>query len=145
MIAMGVKPRVAPHARSFASLPDHRIGGMPALSPTMEQGNIAEWAVKEGQSVSAGDVLAMIETDKATVDFECTDDGVIAKILVPAGAQDVAVGTPLVVIVDDEEDVAAFADYSPDGAPAAPAASAPAADAPAPAATAAAPTPAAAL
>ena len=48
-------------------VPDHRIGGMPALSPTMEQGNIAEWAVKEGQSVSAGDVLAMIETDKATM------------------------------------------------------------------------------
>jgi pyruvate dehydrogenase E2 component (dihydrolipoamide acetyltransferase) len=103
------------------TVPDHEALGMPALSPTMEQGNIAEWAVKEGQSVSAGDVLAMIETDKAshqprcdrssrrrchdsslhrssapsqaTVDFECTDDGIIAKILVPAGAQDVPVGT----------------------------------------------------
>lgn len=139
---VGVSPRVVLGARSFASLPSHTELGMPALSPTMEQGNISEWAVKEGQAVSAGDVLAMVETDKATVDFECTDDGIVAKILVSAGAQDVPVGTPLVIIVEDEADVAAFADYSPGAAPPLPgkAAAAP----PTPAATPAAAAPVAA-
>jgi len=129
--------------RMFSSLPDHEALGMPALSPTMEQGNIAEWSVVEGQEISAGDALAQIETDKATVDFEATDDGYVAKILVPAGSQDVPVGTPLLVIVTEQSDIAAFANYSADAAAApAPAAAAPAAAAPAPAA--AAPAPAAA-
>jgi len=123
------------HARGFASLPTHTELGMPALSPTMEAGNIASWAVEVGQEISAGDVLAEIETDKATVDFEATDDGVVAKILVGSPAQDVPVGTPLIVLVEDKGDVAAFADYA-GGAAAAPApapAPAPAAAAPAPA------------
>jgi len=104
----------------------------------MEAGNLAGWSVEVGTEVSAGDVLAQIETDKATVDFECTDDGVVAKILVEAGSQDVPVGTPLLVIVTDKADVAAFADFTPGAAAAAPApaAAAPAAAAPAPAAAA---------
>jgi len=125
--------------RAFASLPANTELGMPALSPTMETGNLAEWNVEEGQAISAGDVLAQIETDKATVDFEATDDGVVAKILVSAGTNDVPVGTPMIVLVDDAADVAAFKDYTPSGA--APAAAAPA---PAPAAAAPAPAPAAA-
>jgi len=119
--------------RFFASFPDHRVEAMPALSPTMEAGNIAEWNVQEGTEVSGGDVLAQIETDKATVDFETTDDGYIAKILVPAGSQDVPVGTPLVVIATDADDIAAFKDYSGEAAAApAPPAAAPAAAAPVP-------------
>jgi len=124
--------------RGLCSLPDHTVEGMPALSPTMETGNLAGWSVEVGQEVSAGDVLAQIETDKATVDFECTDDGVVAKIFVEAGAQDVPVGTPLLVLVTEADDVAAFADFVPTSAAAAPA-PAPAA---APAASAAAPAPA---
>jgi pyruvate dehydrogenase E2 component (dihydrolipoamide acetyltransferase) len=112
---------------------------MPALSPTMEAGNIASWSVEVGQSISAGDVLAQIETDKATVDFEATDDGVVAQILIPGGAQDVAVGTPLIVLVDDADDVAAFKDYvgaaSTEAAPAAPTPAPAPAPAPTPAPT----------
>lgn len=122
--------------RFFASLPEHRVEAMPALSPTMEAGNIAEWNVQEGTEVSGGDVLAQIETDKATVDFETTDDGFIAKILYPAGSQDIPVGTPLIVIATDAADIAAFKDYTVEasGAPAAAAPAAPAAvAAPAPA------------
>jgi len=111
---------------------------MPALSPTMEAGNLAAWSVEVGTEVSAGDVLAQIETDKATVDFECTDDGVVAKLLVEAGAQEVPVGAPLLVIVNDKADVAAFANFAP-GAAATPAAAAPAPAAAAPAAAAPAP------
>jgi pyruvate dehydrogenase E1 component beta subunit len=107
----------------------------------MEAGNIAAWSVEEGSEISAGDVLAQIETDKATVDFEATDDGVVAKILVPAGSQDVPVGTPLVVIANDADDLAAFASFSADAA-AAPAAASPAASTPEP--VAATPAPAAA-
>jgi len=124
----------------MSSLPEHVVEGMPALSPTMETGNIAAWMVEEGQEVGAGDVLAQIETDKATVDMETTDSGFIAKILVPGGAQEVPVNTPLCVIVQDADDVAAFASYTGD----APAAAAPAAAAPAAAAPAPAPAPAAA-
>lgn len=76
----------------FADLPEHLKIAMPALSPTMTQGNVASWSVKEGDSVSAGDVLAEIETDKATMEFESSEDGVVAKILVPAGSKDVPVG-----------------------------------------------------
>ena len=89
---------------------------MPALSPTMEAGNLASWHVSVGDEVSEGQALAAVETDKAVVDFEATDSGFIAKILVDAGTQDVAVGTPLVVICEDASDVAAFADFEAGGA-----------------------------
>jgi len=113
-------------ARGLA-YPSHTVVPMPALSPTMTQGNIAKYVAAVGDTVAAGDRLAEIETDKATVDFEMVDDGVLAKILIPEGAQDVPVGTPMVVLCDDAADVAAFADFTVDGgAPAAPAAAAPA-------------------
>ena len=106
---------------------------MPALSPTMTQGNIAEWKVSAGDKVNAGDVMADIETDKATMAMESMEDGYIAKILVPTGAQDVAVGELVAIMVEDQEDVAKFADFSASSkaavAPAAPAAAAPAAPA----------------
>ena len=87
---------------------------MPALSPTMESGTISKWNLKEGEAFSAGDSLAEIETDKASIDFEAQDDGVIAKILVEDGTSDIPVGFPIVVTVEEEEDVAAFKDFVPD-------------------------------
>merc|ERR1719491_2302718 len=83
-----------------ADLPFHTVMGMPALSPTMEAGTIASWKVSEGGSFSAGDSLAEIETDKATMDFEAQDDGFVAKILVEAGSTEVAVGVPVLVVVE---------------------------------------------
>jgi len=97
--------------RLFSSLPYHIVMGMPALSPTMETGTISSWKVKEGDSFIAGDSLAEIETDKASIDFEAQDDGVVAKILVEAGSADIACGSPILVTVEEEDDVAAFADY----------------------------------
>ena len=78
---------------------------MPALSPTMEEGTLAKWLVKEGDSVSAGDVLAEIETDKATMEFESIDEGVVGKILVEEGAENVAVGTVIAILAGEDEDV----------------------------------------
>jgi pyruvate dehydrogenase E1 component beta subunit len=77
---------------------------MPALSPTMEQGKLAKWLKKEGEKVRSGDVLAEIETDKATMEVEAADDGTLAKILVPGGTDNVAVNTPIAVIVGDGEE-----------------------------------------
>ena len=96
----------------------------------MTQGNLAAWKKAEGEEIAAGDVIAEVETDKATVDYEVVDDGIIAKILVPEGAQDIAVGTPLAVVVDDAADVGAFKDFT------APASGGAAAPEPAPAAAA---------
>ena len=96
---------------------------MPALSPTMTQGNIAEWKIAAGDKVNAGDVIADIETDKATMALESMEDGYVAKILVPAGATDVKVGELVAIMVDEENDCAKFADFTP-GASAAPAAAA---------------------
>jgi pyruvate dehydrogenase E2 component (dihydrolipoamide acetyltransferase) len=105
---------------------------MPALSPTMEKGNLARWLKKEGDKIKAGDVIAEIETDKATMEVEAVDEGTLAKILVADGTQDVAVNTLIGVIAADGEDVKAAA--SGGGAPAsAPKAAGPAA-APVPAA-----------
>jgi pyruvate dehydrogenase E2 component (dihydrolipoamide acetyltransferase) len=109
---------------------------MPALSPTMEEGTLAKWLVKEGDTVAAGDVLAEIETDKATMEFEAVDEGTIAKILIAEGTDEVKVGTVIALIAGEGEDPASAA---PAPAPAPPAAAspspAPAAAAPAPAAT----------
>ena len=80
---------------------------MPALSPTMEEGTLAKWLVKEGDTVSSGDILAEIETDKATMEFEAVDEGTIAKILVPDGSDGVKVGTPIAVLAGEGEDASA--------------------------------------
>jgi len=77
---------------------------MPALSPTMEEGTLAKWLVKEGDTVSSGDILAEIETDKATMEFEAVDEGTISKILVPEGSDGVKVGTPIAVLTADGEE-----------------------------------------
>ncbi len=77
---------------------------MPALSPTMEKGNLAKWLKKEGDSVKSGDIIAEIETDKATMEVEAADEGTLGKILVPEGTNDVAVNTPIAVILGDGED-----------------------------------------
>jgi pyruvate dehydrogenase E2 component (dihydrolipoamide acetyltransferase) len=82
---------------------------MPALSPTMEEGTLAKWLVKEGDSVAAGDVLAEIETDKATMEFEAVDEGTIAKILVAEGTDEVKVGTVIALIAGEGEDASAAA------------------------------------
>ena len=86
---------------------------MPALSPTMEQGRLAKWLKKEGDPVRSGDVLAEIETDKATMEVEAIDDGTLAKILVPNGTDNVAVNTPIAVIAGEGEDVQALAPPAP--------------------------------
>jgi pyruvate dehydrogenase E1 component beta subunit len=80
---------------------------MPALSPTMEKGNLAKWLKKEGDTIKSGDVIAEIETDKATMEVEATDEGTLGKILVPEGTQDVAVNTPIATILSDGEDASA--------------------------------------
>ena len=99
---------------------------MPALSPTMEKGNLAKWLKKEGDAVKSGDVLAEIETDKATMEVEAIDEGILAKILIPGGTQDVAVNTPIAIIAAEGEDVSA-APAAPKAAPSAAPASAAAA------------------
>ncbi|MDR6851392.1 pyruvate dehydrogenase E2 component (dihydrolipoamide acetyltransferase) [Sphingomonas sp. BE123] len=109
---------------------------MPALSPTMEEGTLARWLVKEGDTVKAGDLMAEIETDKATMEFEAVDEGVIAKIVVAEGTDGVKVGTVIAVLAGEGEDA---------GSVSAPKAATPKAEvAPAPAAAASAPAPAAA-
>jgi pyruvate dehydrogenase E1 component beta subunit len=106
---------------------------MPALSPTMEKGNLAKWVKSEGDAVKAGDVIAEIETDKATMEVEAVDEGTLGKILVPEGTQDVAVNTPIAIILAEGEsagDVKAKSNDVPAKSSAKPA---PKADAPAPA------------
>jgi pyruvate dehydrogenase E1 component beta subunit len=79
---------------------------MPALSPTMEKGNLAKWLKKEGETIKSGDVIAEIETDKATMEVEATDEGTLGKILIPEGTADVAVNTPIATILADGESAA---------------------------------------
>ncbi len=111
---------------------------MPALSPTMEEGTLAKWLVKEGDTVSSGDLMAEIETDKATMEFEAVDEGVVGKIMIAEGSEGVKVNTVIAVLLEDGESVDDI------GSAAAPAAAAPVADTPAAAPTAAvAPAPAA--
>lgn len=112
---------------------------MPALSPTMEKGNLAKWLKKEGETIKSGDVIAEIETDKATMEVEATDEGTLGKILIPEGTNDVAVNTPIATILADGE-TAADLGKAPAAAPpkqekaAEPAAPAAQAEAPQPAA-----------
>ncbi|KAI8146068.1 pyruvate dehydrogenase complex dihydrolipoamide acetyltransferase [Fennellomyces sp. T-0311] len=97
---------------SSKSFPEHNVIAMPALSPTMTQGGIGAWQKKVGDEVVPGDVLVEIETDKAQMDFECQEEGFLAKILVDTGAKDYPVGKPIAVLVEDESDVAAFAEFT---------------------------------
>jgi pyruvate dehydrogenase E2 component (dihydrolipoamide acetyltransferase) len=93
---------------------------MPALSPTMEKGNLARWLKKEGDKIKSGDVIAEIETDKATMEYEAVDDGTLAKIVVPEGTQDVAVNSVIAVLAGEGEDVktaATAAKSAPQAAP----------------------------
>ncbi|UWQ06216.1 pyruvate dehydrogenase complex dihydrolipoamide acetyltransferase [Aliiroseovarius crassostreae] len=120
---------------------------MPALSPTMEEGTLAKWLVKEGDTVQSGDLLAEIETDKATMEFEAVDEGVIGKILVAEGTEAVKVNSPIAILVEEGEEVGDVAASAPAAPAAAEAEAAPAAveaSAPAAAAAPAAPAPQAA-
>src|SRR5436190_9869506 len=90
---------------------------MPALSPTMEKGNLAKWLKKEGDKVKPGDVIAEIETDKATMEYEAVDEGTLAKIVVPEGTPDVPVKTLIAVLAEEGEDVKAAAAAAGKGAP----------------------------
>ncbi|XP_050233670.1 dihydrolipoyllysine-residue acetyltransferase component 2 of pyruvate dehydrogenase complex, mitochondrial isoform X2 [Mercurialis annua] len=111
--------------RGFSSdsgLPPHQEIGMPSLSPTMTEGNIARWLKKEGDKVAPGEVLCEVETDKATVEMECMEEGFLAKILKEEGAKEIQVGEVIAITVEDEDDIGKFKDYSPsasDGAAAA--------------------------
>ncbi len=106
---------------------------MPALSPTMEEGTLAKWLVKEGDTVSSGDIMAEIETDKATMEFEAVDEGIVGKILIEEGTEGVKVNTPIAILVEEGEDASALpsaapaAEVAPEAAPAAVASAAPAA------------------
>ena len=112
---------------------------MPALSPTMEEGTLAKWLVKEGDTVSSGDILAEIETDKATMEFEAVDEGTVGRILIAEGTAGVKVNTPIAILVEDGES----ADAVPAPKTAAPAVAPATSAAPAPAPAAATPAPAA--
>ena len=101
---------------------------MPALSPTMEEGKLAKWMIKEGDTVSSGDVIAEIETDKATMEVEAVDEGTVGKILIEEGTEQVAVNTPIAVLLGDGEDASAISangSAAPAAAPAPAAAEAP--------------------
>lgn len=101
--------------RHCSSLPSHTRVTLPALSPTMEEGTLISWEKKEGDKLNEGDLLAEIETDKATMAFETPEEGYLAKILVPAGTKGVPIGKLVCIIVENESDLAAFKDYKDDG------------------------------
>lgn len=125
--------------RGYASdLPAHTRVALPALSPTMESGTIISWEKKEGDKLNEGDLLAEIETDKATMGFETPEEGYLAKIVVAAGTKEVPIGKLVCIIVENESDLAAFKDFQDTNAPP-PAAAAPKPSAPAPAPAAPAP------
>ncbi|KAJ1725041.1 pyruvate dehydrogenase complex dihydrolipoamide acetyltransferase component (E2) [Coemansia erecta] len=99
---------------SSKSYPDHQVVGMPALSPTMTQGNVGQWQKNVGDKIEPGDVLVEIETDKAQMDFEFQEEGYLAKVLAPTGTKDLKIDSPVAIIVENESDVAAFADFTLD-------------------------------
>src|SRR5271167_3180548 len=105
---------------------------MPALSPTMEKGNLAKWVKNEGDKIKAGDVIAEIETDKATMEVEAVDEGTLGRILIPEGTADVAVNTPIAVILGEGEDASTLRDGAPPAPPPRAAESAPPAQATSP-------------
>ncbi|CAK6953843.1 dihydrolipoyllysine-residue acetyltransferase component of pyruvate dehydrogenase complex%2C [Scomber scombrus] len=130
----------APPAAPGSSYPSHMKITLPALSPTMTMGTVQRWEKKVGEKLSEGDLLAEIETDKATIGFEVQEEGYLAKIMVAEGTRDVPLGTPLCIIVEKESDIVAFKDYVETGV--AEVSTPPPAPAPVAAAPAAAPTPA---
>ena len=99
----------------YCSDPDHILLTMPALSPTMEKGNLVKWLKQPGDEINPGDSMADVETDKATVAFESVEAGFMAKILVQDGSSDVVVGTPVAVLAENKEDVDKFKDFTGDG------------------------------
>nr|XP_057943423.1 dihydrolipoyllysine-residue acetyltransferase component of pyruvate dehydrogenase complex, mitochondrial [Doryrhamphus excisus] len=101
----------APPAVPGSSYPTHMKITLPALSPTMTMGTVQRWEKKVGEKLSEGDLLAEIETDKATIGFEVQEEGYLAKIMIAEGTRDVPLGTPLCIIVEKESDIAAFKDY----------------------------------
>ncbi|KAK3031294.1 hypothetical protein RJ639_037306 [Escallonia herrerae] len=101
------QPETSSAKISASDLPPHIILEMPALSPTMNQGNIAKWRKKEGDKIEVGDVICDIETDKATLEFECLEEGFIAKILAPDDSKDVTVGQAIAITVEDMNDIEA--------------------------------------
>uniref|UniRef100_A0A8D0S3Z1 Dihydrolipoamide acetyltransferase component of pyruvate dehydrogenase complex n=1 Tax=Sus scrofa TaxID=9823 RepID=A0A8D0S3Z1_PIG len=107
-------PAPTPSAQApGSSYPTHMQVVLPALSPTMTMGTVQRWEKKVGEKLSEGDLLAEIETDKATIGFGVQEEGYLAKILIPEGTRDVPLGTPLCIIVEKEADIPAFADYRP--------------------------------
>ncbi|KAJ8275922.1 hypothetical protein COCON_G00076740 [Conger conger] len=104
-------PAAAPPQAPGSSYPSHMKILLPALSPTMTMGTVQRWEKKVGEKLSEGDLLAEIETDKATIGFEVQEEGYLAKIMITEGTRDVPLGTPLCIIVEKEADIAAFADY----------------------------------
>uniref|UniRef100_A0A672ZJ21 Acetyltransferase component of pyruvate dehydrogenase complex n=1 Tax=Sphaeramia orbicularis TaxID=375764 RepID=A0A672ZJ21_9TELE len=124
----------APPAAPGSSYPTHLKIALPALSPTMTMGTVQRWEKKVGEKLSEGDLLAEIETDKATIGFEVQEEGYLAKIMVPEGTRDVPLGTPLCIIVEKESDIAAFKDYVETGVAAVPTPAAASTPTPAPAA-----------
>ncbi|XP_053702948.1 dihydrolipoyllysine-residue acetyltransferase component of pyruvate dehydrogenase complex, mitochondrial [Synchiropus splendidus] len=137
-------PAAAPPAAPGSSYPTHLKITLPALSPTMTMGTVQRWEKKVGEKLGEGDLLAEIETDKATIGFEVQEEGYLAKIMVPEGTRDVPLGTPLCIIVEKESDIAAFKDYVETGLAEVSAAPPPPPPAPTPAPVAAAAPPAAA-
>ncbi|XP_036380130.1 dihydrolipoyllysine-residue acetyltransferase component of pyruvate dehydrogenase complex, mitochondrial-like isoform X2 [Megalops cyprinoides] len=104
-------PAAGPPQAPGSSYPSHMKILLPALSPTMTMGTMQRWEKKVGEKLSEGDLLAEIETDKATIGFEVQEEGYLTKIMVPEGTRDVPLGTPLCIIVEKEADIKAFADY----------------------------------
>lgn len=117
VVKLNGRLQVAYHgSRSFSSnsdLPPHIKVTLPALSPTMELGTIVSWEKKEGDKLNEGDLLAEIETDKATMGFETPEEGYLAKILLPAGSKDIPLGRLLCIIVSEQSDIAKFENYTP--------------------------------
>ncbi|EDQ89136.1 uncharacterized protein MONBRDRAFT_37222 [Monosiga brevicollis MX1] len=102
-------------SRLYASdLPSHIVVNFPALSPTMTTGTLMEWQVAVGDEVAAGDALGQVETDKAAMAFESTEDGFVAKLLVEDGTSDIAIGQPVMVLVEDKDDIPAFENFTPE-------------------------------
>merc|ERR1719232_1219368 len=98
--------------RALCTWPPHTTLTMPSLSPTMTKGNLSKWVKSEGEEVAAGDVVAEIETDKASMEMDSQEEGFLAKILVGGGTNDIEVGTPIAILAEDEGDVGKFADYA---------------------------------
>jgi pyruvate dehydrogenase E2 component (dihydrolipoyllysine-residue acetyltransferase) len=106
----------APEPAPASLYPEHIELGMPALSPTMDKGNVVEWKKSVGEQIVVGEVIAVIETDKATIDLEATDDGILAAIVHGDGSTNVPVGQVIGIIVENEADLGAFASYEPPSA-----------------------------